>query len=480
MRLKALVALGIAAVSAASLPIEPVDATARIVNFGQGTNISSNSIGVYLYASGSTRLFDVAADWAPGTFTNTTTNGAGDLQLSSVGAGFATTGSWESPVLSTSGPGTAAIYGLVRSSVTTSSSTTNLALGKTASMSSVDYSGFANFGNDGITSGVYGYAAGSVFHTAYEQGWWQVDLGSSVGIGTVRLWNRTDCCATRSNNLRVMVSPNPFPTAASLPAAYAAALVQPGVVTVTVPGAVGTPSTATFPAGTAGRYVRVWQPVVEFLHLAEVQVFPPTTTVQTQIAVATAPTGPWNYVGPDGTAATFFANGTQPYPYAADGKQYSRIKATLTGGSATPTVQSIQVNTGLTASPRTSGGTHAVSVATGSPVWVARLASASAGVPTMPASMALGSGSSWATTTLQVGFDQPATTCCGAAMINVVAGGASVTGTPAVNPFAAGLGASLSVVATRSDAIPSVGNITVRLAPSSSSRVEVPLSVSFP
>ena len=50
---------------------------------------------------------------------------------------------------------------------------------------------------------------GSVTHTSgNEAGWWQTDLGSVQPIGSIVIWNRTDCCPTRLQNYTVTISNN--------------------------------------------------------------------------------------------------------------------------------------------------------------------------------------------------------------------------------------------------------------------------------
>ncbi len=469
-----------AALSVVAFGAAPVAlAKAEIRNYGTATNTSASTVSVHPYSGGTVKLYDVAADWAPGTFTNTATNGAGDLVLSTVGPGFATAGTWESPTIDSGGTGAAAIYGLFNAAITLPAGAANVALGKAASLSSTGFSGIASFGNDGNTSGVYGYAAGSVFHTGTnaEQGWWQVDLGANYPISSVNLWNRTDCCGPRDSNLWVMVSALPFP------ATLAAALASGAVTKVQVPGMVGTPSTATFPTVPSGRYVRVQQPINEWLHLAEVQVMTSATGAATfQVASADSASGPWNYVGPDGTAATTFSGANVALPYALDRHQFFRVRASLSGnGLATPSVQTLRFNYALPAATRVAGGTFPIAAPTGSPSWLARIVSTDPVVATKPARLLLGVGSIWNTSTSQFSLDSPATTCCSASYITVTAGAPTVTGAAASSTFAVGAtDAALSVIATRSDAIGSTAMITPSVALSGGTRLEIPLAVTLP
>ncbi len=68
----------------------------------------------------------------------------------------------------------------------------NLALKGMARQSSTAFEGDAARAIDGITNGNY-YEANSTTHTnTGDEPWWEVDLGESVAIDDVRIWNRTD------------------------------------------------------------------------------------------------------------------------------------------------------------------------------------------------------------------------------------------------------------------------------------------------
>jgi hypothetical protein len=67
----------------------------------------------------------------------------------------------------------------------------NVALKGKAKQSSTEYGGEAKRANDGNTNGDYN--ANSVCHTGTEDNaWWEVDLGKTVPIEKVVIWNRTD------------------------------------------------------------------------------------------------------------------------------------------------------------------------------------------------------------------------------------------------------------------------------------------------
>jgi RHS repeat-associated protein len=105
-----------------------------------------------------------------------------------------------------------------------------------------------------------------VTHTlAGAQDWWQVDLGSSYQISSVKLWNRTDCCSERLSNFYVFVSDAPFSSTD-----LATTINQAGVSNYYTPGQAAT--TTTIAVSRTGRYVRVQLAGSNYLSLAEVQI----------------------------------------------------------------------------------------------------------------------------------------------------------------------------------------------------------------
>lgn len=79
----------------------------------------------------------------------------------------------------------------------------NVALRGKASLSTTDFGGTAERGNDGNTNGHY-YEGNSVFHTALQDDpWWEVDLHAATPVDKVVLWNRTDGAGERFKNSRV-------------------------------------------------------------------------------------------------------------------------------------------------------------------------------------------------------------------------------------------------------------------------------------
>ena len=77
--------------------------------------------------------------------------------------------------------------------------------GAAASQSTEQAGGVASRAIDGNYNA--SYPGGSVSHTsnAEANGWWQVDLGALRPINEIKLYNRSDCCASRLSNYSVLV-----------------------------------------------------------------------------------------------------------------------------------------------------------------------------------------------------------------------------------------------------------------------------------
>jgi hypothetical protein len=150
-----------------------------------------------------------------------------------------------------------------------SSAASHLAMGRPAAQSSTlpNYNTTsARTAVDGNTDG--GFFNGSVTHTNLDtNAWWQVDLGASVPIGSIVIWNRTDCCGDRLGDYWVFVSNTPF-NSTDTPATLKS---RAGTWSSHQTG-VPHPSTR-IAAPTQGRYVRVQLSGTNYLSLAEVQVF---------------------------------------------------------------------------------------------------------------------------------------------------------------------------------------------------------------
>ena len=120
---------------------------------------------------------------------------------------------------------------------------------------------------DGNTEG--DFFKGSVTSTKQDaNAWWQVDLGASTAIGSIAIWNRTDCCAARLSDYWVFVSDTPFSGADTPATLQKRAGVWKSHQTVAP-----NPSTTIATEGTKGRYVRVQLSGTGYLSLAEVEVF---------------------------------------------------------------------------------------------------------------------------------------------------------------------------------------------------------------
>ena len=141
----------------------------------------------------------------------------------------------------------------------------NLALGKTATESSSVPDSRASAAVDGRTDGRY--AERSTTHTHLQANpWWQVDLGATNSIGSIEVWNRTDCCSARLRDYWVFVSEKPF-SLGDTPSK----LLTRGDVFSSHQESVPCPK-ITVPVNTIGRYVRIQIKGEGYLSLAEVRV----------------------------------------------------------------------------------------------------------------------------------------------------------------------------------------------------------------
>lgn len=137
----------------------------------------------------------------------------------------------------------------------------NLARGKVATQSSTTTSYpqlIASRAVDGNTDGYYASSNNSsvITHTNNEvQPWWQVDLEGTYNVGSIALYNRTDCCANRLSNFRIEGSTDGFNFTQLL----------------NYPGTAGPLTILDLNATT--RYVRVRLNGTNALSLAEVQVY---------------------------------------------------------------------------------------------------------------------------------------------------------------------------------------------------------------
>ena len=151
------------------------------------------------------------------------------------------------------------------------STTTNLALGGTATLSSTYPAGDAFKAIDGNNDP--NWSAGSIAHSncSTPTDWLTIDLGAIELIDEINIWNRMDCCSERLSNAYVMISSNPFPLNTDVNASLANAefIFQIGNTN-------GVPQVIV-PAGLMGRYVRLQKSGNNLggncLNISEFQVF---------------------------------------------------------------------------------------------------------------------------------------------------------------------------------------------------------------
>ena len=92
---------------------------------------------------------------------------------------------------------------------------------------------------------------------------------------------------------------------------------------------------------------------------------PSGTTVNFRVAGSASPTGPWTYIGPDGSAATSYASSPGALPFTLDGLRYLRIQLTLISVSTvtTPLLNDVTVTYDLPQMAHTAGVSNTVAVA---------------------------------------------------------------------------------------------------------------------
>jgi len=145
----------------------------------------------------------------------------------------------------------------------------DLALNQVATQSSTHKVGYTDASKavDGDTDGNYGDWSVSVTNLD-QNAWWEVDLGTSVTISSIAIWNRTDCCGDRLSDYWVFVSNTPF-----LPTDTPTTLGSNSAIWNNHQTVQPNPNTTITVGGVSGRYVRVQLTGANYLQLAEVQVF---------------------------------------------------------------------------------------------------------------------------------------------------------------------------------------------------------------
>ena len=142
----------------------------------------------------------------------------------------------------------------------------NIALGKSTVQSSTQQNGTSDRAVDGNTDGSPWSGQSVAISNWSNQPWWQVDLGSSIDLKTINIWNRTDCCGESLKEFYVLVSETPF-----VSNDLSQNLNQVGISSFYFPEIAGAPSTADLDV--VGRYVRIQLSTSGFFNLAEVEIF---------------------------------------------------------------------------------------------------------------------------------------------------------------------------------------------------------------
>ena len=131
----------------------------------------------------------------------------------------------------------------------------NLALDGTANQLTTAFNGIASRAIDDNTSGVWNER--SVTHTVAGVGqWWSVTLDDTYNIGDINIWNRTNCCSSRLDNITVTVEDG------NENVVWSENITSSSATTLTVNA-----------GGVAGNVIRITQNQNQALSLAEVQVY---------------------------------------------------------------------------------------------------------------------------------------------------------------------------------------------------------------
>ncbi len=148
--------------------------------------------------------------------------------------------------------------------------TTNIALGKTVTQSSTKEDGLASRAIDGNTDGDMNNNS-VTFTNSQDNAWWEIDLGNSIDIYQINLFNRTDCCTNRLTDFYVLVSATPF-----VSTTLTEVLNQSGVSNYYVPDKPD--PKLTIGLNQTARYIRVQLNKKASLSLAEVEIIAIGTT----------------------------------------------------------------------------------------------------------------------------------------------------------------------------------------------------------
>ena len=168
----------------------------------------------------------------------------------------------------------------------------NVALGKNAVQSSIYGGGGPSLAVDGNTTGStpWGASANLVHTQASHNPWWKVDLGSIHSLDSIRIFNRSNCCANRLNNFYVFISSTDIDASLSIDTL----LDDSSLTSYFFPGNASMLTSLSF-SEQAGRYLVVKLPgESQILHIAEFEVYgcriEPTCTVQIDSFLVSDPT----------------------------------------------------------------------------------------------------------------------------------------------------------------------------------------------
>ncbi len=204
---------------------------------------------------------------------------------------------------------------------------------------------------------------------------------------------------------------------------------------------------------------------------------PTGTNITYQIASSASPSGPWAYLGPDGTAATNYA-GIGPIHYSADANRYFRVRATLTGSpTATPSLTQLRIGHSLTLLSRVSGGRASVTLAAGTGLhWAIRMRSTEPTLTGASGTLVVDPSSTWGGASLSSAFATSGLLCCGPTQFSVSAGVLSASPTAVTVPPSAGL----SIAVTRVNATAATADVTFRARLAGAALLELPLRMTAP
>jgi Domain of unknown function (DUF2341) len=141
---------------------------------------------------------------------------------------------------------------------------------------------------------------------------------------------------------------------------------------------------------------------------------PSGTTVNFRVAGSASPTGPWTYIGPDGSSATSYASSPGALPFVLDGLRYFRIQLTLISVSTviTPLLNDVTVTYNLPRLAHTAGTPSSVTMSApaglSTTAYLVRVKTASPALASSTATLKeLGTSTLLSNLTANVRFDYP-------------------------------------------------------------------------